>query len=135
MFAALTIPRLIESVHAASTAEFDLASTPSWRSPDNVNAEELPLAKACQKVLASMQAILAKTTETCHSRMEAYDKRVEKEGRGVGQEAEEDMRKKRHLALMSSSEVNVPRYVKDLVEPPELERFRPRALEEQHDSR
>lgn len=56
--------------------------------------------------------------------MAAYDARAAKEGRG---EADE---KKRHLALMNASEVKVVRYVKDLLDPPDLERFRPRAVEE-----
>jgi pyridoxine kinase len=120
MFAALTIPRLIEAVQAVP----DLSSKPSWRSPDDVPATSLPLATAVQKVLASMQAILAKTTETCHEKMAAYDARAEKEGRG---EADE---KKRHLALMNASEVKVVRYVKELLDPPDLGRFKPRAVEE-----
>ncbi|CAO2656587.1 Nn.00g053900.m01.CDS01 [Neocucurbitaria sp. VM-36] len=130
MFAALTIPRLIEAVHAASTPDLDLHSRPSWRSPDNVPAEELPLAKACQKVLASMQAILTKTTETCHEKMAVYDKRAEKEGCGQGDEADEQTKKRRHLALMNASEVKVVRYVKELLDPPDLERFKPRPVEE-----
>lgn len=128
MFAALMIPRLIEAVHKSSTP--DLRSKASWRSPDDVPAEELPLAKACQKVLASMQAILTKTTEKCQKKMEAWDKRAEKEGCGSGDEDDEDRKKRRHLALMSASEVTVVRYVKDIVDPPDLERFRPRALDE-----
>lgn len=123
MFAALTIPRLIEAVQATS----DLSSKPSWRSPDEVPAEELPLAQACQKVLASMQAVLSKTTEACQEQMRAYDMRAEKEGRG---EADKETIKKRHLALMNASEVKVVRYVKELVHPPNLERFRPRAVTE-----
>jgi pyridoxine kinase len=130
MFAALTIPRLIEAVHAASTPELDLHSKPSWRSPDDVPAEELPLAKACQKVLASMQAILTKTTETCQKKMSADDARAAKEGRGEGGEADEEATKRRHLALMNASEVTVPRYVRELLDPPDLERFRPRAVHE-----
>jgi pyridoxine kinase len=126
MFAALTIPRLIEAVQATP----DLSSKPSWRSPDDVPAESLPLAKAAQKVLASMQACLAKTAETCHEKMAAYDALAEKEGRGQGDEAEEEKTRKRHLALMNASEVKVVRYVKELLDPPDLERFRPRAVYE-----
>jgi pyridoxine kinase len=124
MFAALTIPRLIEAVQATP----GLSSKPSWRSPDDVPAQELPLAKASQQVLASMQAILAKTTETCQEKMRVYDTRAEKGGCGEGDEADEQMRKKRHLALMSASEVTVPRYVKELIDPPHLEKFEPRAV-------
>jgi pyridoxine kinase len=130
MFAALTIPRLIEAVHAASTPELNLHAKPSWRSPDDVPAEELPLAKACQKVLASMQAILTRTTSACQDKMAAYDARAAKGGRGEGDEADEEVSKKRHLALMNASEVTVPRYVKEMLDPPDLERFRPRAVHE-----
>jgi pyridoxine kinase len=128
MFAALTIPRLIEAVHAASTPDCDLTSTSSWRSPDDVTAEDLPLAKACQKVLASMQSILNKTAATCAAKMAVYDARAEKEGCGRGVEAEEDRERKRHLALMEASEVTVPRFLRELVEPEGVEKFRPRAV-------
>jgi len=130
MFAALTVPRLIEAVHAASTPESDLHATPSWRSPDHVPAEQLPLAKACQKVLASMQAILTRTTASCQQKMEAYDARAAKQGRGEGDEADEEVAKRRHLALTNASEVTVVRYVRELLDPPELDRFKPRAVYE-----
>jgi pyridoxine kinase len=125
MFAALTIPRLIEAVQAVP----ELSSKPSWRSPDDVPADELPLAKACQKVLASMQSILGKTTETCQEKMKVYDARVEKEGRGEGHEASEERAKKRHLALMNASEVKVVRYAKEIMDPPDLGKFKPRRVE------
>ncbi|KAF2105383.1 Ribokinase-like protein [Lophiotrema nucula] len=128
MFAALTIPRLIEAVHASSTP--DLSSKPSWRSPDDVAPQDLPLAKACQKVLASMQSILQKTTKKCEEAMKIYDARVEREGCGEGEEAEQERQNRRHWALMNASEVVVPRYVKDIIDPPNLERFKPRGLEE-----
>ncbi|KAF2187841.1 Ribokinase-like protein [Zopfia rhizophila CBS 207.26] len=128
MFAALTVPRLIEAVHSSSTP--NLSSRPSWKSPDDVSAEDLPLAKACQKVLASMQAILGKTTEKCQETMKAYDARATKDGCGVGDEADEEPAEKRHLALMKASEVTVVRYTKDLLYPPELGKFRPRAVSE-----
>ncbi|KAL1603486.1 proliferating cell nuclear antigen [Paraconiothyrium brasiliense] len=130
MFAALTIPRLIEAVHASSTPDVHLKSKPSWRSPDDVPADELPLAKACQKVLASMQSILNKTTVTCRAKMAAYDARAEKEGCGQGAEAAEEKSKRRHLALMEASEVTVPRFIGELVEPPDVEKFRPRVVVE-----
>jgi pyridoxine kinase len=126
MFAALTIPRLIEAVQATP----DLSTKPSWRSSDDVPADELPLAKAVQKVLASMQAVLAKTAETCHEKMEVYDAHLEKEGHGEGDEAHDERTQKRHLALMNASEVKVVRYVKELLDPPDLERFKPQAVRE-----
>jgi pyridoxine kinase len=128
MFAALTVPRLIEAVSAASTPELDLSTQPSWRSPDDVPADELPLAKACQKVLASMQATLAQTAEQCHEKMQAYDAQAEREGRGQGDEARLDAEHKRHLALMEASEVKVVRFVEELTHPPHIERFTPQAV-------
>lgn len=133
MFAALTIPRLIEAVHAASTPDLDLASKPSWRSPDDVPATELPLAKACQKVLASMQAVLAKTADSCHEKMAAYDSRLARTGSGSGDEDDGVAAKKRHLALMNASEVQVVRYVRELLDPPELEKFKAREAHEGRD--
>lgn len=125
MFAALTIPRLIEAVQAVP----GLSSTSSWRSPDNVPATELPLARAVQKVLASMQSVLVKTTETCKAKMEEYDARASRQAR-EGEADDEETSKKRHLALMNASEVKVVRYVKDLLDPPHLDRFEPKAVHE-----
>lgn len=76
-----------------------------------------------------MQSILNKTTVVCQEKMKAYDARAEKEGCGQGKEAEEDRTKKRHLALMEASEVVVPRFLKELVDPPDVERFKPRTVE------
>lgn len=126
MFAALTIPRLIEAVRAGSTPDSDLHATPSWRSPDAVPATELPLAKACQKVLASMQAVLTKTADACRDKMEVFEMRMGKVGAGLGGDAE--MEKRRHLALTQASEVQVVRHVGELLEPRGLERFTPRAV-------
>jgi len=120
MFAALTVPRLIEAV-AQAPSEQNLSSTPSWRSPDDVDAADLPLARAAQKVLASMQSILGKTAESCRVKMDEYDARI---ARGGGEQLENN----RHLALMNASEVVVPRHVSDLLNPPDVERFRPRAV-------
>ncbi|XPS70975.1 Pyridoxal kinase [Ascochyta lentis] len=121
MFAALTVPRLIEAVQHAPASQ-NLSTTASWRSPDSVPAPDLPLAQAAQKVLASMQSILATTADACHAKMATYDAQT---GRGGGGEL---LEKKRHLALMNASEVVVPRHVDALVNPPHLERFRPRAV-------
>lgn len=121
MFAALTVPRLIEAV-SLTAPEQNLKNTASWRSPDAVAPADLPLAKAAQKVLASMQAVLAQTAKTCQERMEVYDSRIARGGGG------EQLEKKRHLALMNASEVVVPRHVRDLLDPPDLERFQPRAV-------
>jgi pyridoxine kinase len=131
MFAALTVPRLIEAVHASSTPDLDLSKCSSWQSPDSVPAADLPLAKAVQKVLASMQAILGKTAVQCEKEMADWDARAEKEGLGENEEGRKDLEKRRHLALMNASEVKVVRHIDALANPPNFERFRPRAVGEE----
>lgn len=116
MFAALTIPRLIEAVRSVP----GLSSTASWRSADDVCATDLPLARACEKVLASMQSILAKTSEECGRVMAKYDERIGATGAGND--------KIRHLALTNASEVKVVRHVEDIVCPKGVERFRAREI-------
>ncbi|KAF3192023.1 putative pyridoxal kinase [Orbilia oligospora] len=56
MFASLLVSRFR---HAAADA--GLLETPSWMSSDNVTATELPLARAAEMVLASMDKVLKKT--------------------------------------------------------------------------
>ena len=56
MFAALTIVRLRQAV-----ANESLARSKSWISPDDIEAVQLPLAKATEQVLGSMQSVLEKT--------------------------------------------------------------------------
>lgn len=75
-----------------------------------------------------MQSILSQTTVACKEKMEAYDARADNEGAAQGAEAEAERTKQRHLALMNASEVTVPRFVKEIIDPPNLERFEPRAV-------
>lgn len=59
MFAALILVRLREAAQAAS-----LGAVKSWISPDEVKGVELPLAKAAEKVMGSMHAVLVETKRT-----------------------------------------------------------------------
>lgn len=59
MFAALILVRLREAAQAAS-----LGAVRSWISPDEVDGVDLPLAKAAEKVMGSMHAVLVKTKWT-----------------------------------------------------------------------
>jgi len=62
--AALTVVRLREAVSSTKISDTEeLSSVASWISPDDVDALDLPLAKAAEKVLASMHTILDKTKE------------------------------------------------------------------------
>jgi pyridoxine kinase len=124
MFAALTVARLREAVYDAG-----LQNTASWKSPDDVAAADLPLAKATTKVLASMQAVLAKTAAACAVEMKEYDEREVLEGCGSGPEAQEERAKKRSLRLSRAAEVRVVRNVADVINPPDVEKCKARAVD------
>ncbi|RYP21763.1 hypothetical protein DL767_009192 [Monosporascus sp. MG133] len=65
MFAALMVTRMREAVHAAAAGDDNenprLENTRAWLSPDEVDALDLPLARAAEKVLASMHDVLERT--------------------------------------------------------------------------
>ncbi|KAL9128093.1 MAG: hypothetical protein Q9217_003146 [Psora testacea] len=106
MFAGLTIVRLREAVTKAGLAE-----TKSWVSPDDVQAADLPLAKAAEKVLGSMHSVLIHTKE-------ARDAELEKLGGPLGaMEKEKDSEKRLGLRRTKAAEVRVVRCLRDLREP------------------
>ena len=130
MFAALTVVRFREAV-----IEEGLVGRKGWMSADEVEGKELPLARAVERVLGSMQGVLEKT-------MRARDEVVNKvvggeeeggkegsQGHGVDgvQSGGDGEGKKRHLAVTKAAEVRVVRNVEDLKRPGE--RFRAVALE------
>jgi pyridoxine kinase len=124
MFAALTVVRLREAA-----SEAGLLDTKSWQSPEDVAAADTPLAQAAAKVLASMQAVLAKTYEVYKAEASKIDAELERAGRGESEEANKEQDMKRHLKKTKAAEVNVVRNVKDLLDPPEVEKYKARALE------
>lgn len=67
MFAALILVRLREAAQAASLGEVR-----SWISPDEVDGVDLPLAKAAEKVMGSMHAVLVKTKRTRDRLLQAF---------------------------------------------------------------
>ncbi|KAL8707300.1 MAG: hypothetical protein Q9220_007643 [cf. Caloplaca sp. 1 TL-2023] len=101
MFAALTVVRLREAV-----SEVNLSTTKSWRSPDKVEALDLPLAKATEKVVSSMHSILEKTKL-------ARDAELVKMSGPQGA-LEKDSDKRLHLRRTKAAEVRVVRNVEDL---------------------
>ena len=106
MFAALTVVRLREAVTHA-----DLNNTKSWVSDDDVEAEDLPLAKAAEKVLGSMHTVLSKTKE-------ARDKELEGMAGPLGvMEKEKDSEKRTWLRKTKAAEVKIVRCLGDLREP------------------
>lgn len=122
MFAALLVARLRQAAASAN-----LLNTASWRSPDDVAAQDLPLAKATETVLASMHAILKDTAEHYDKVKKELDEETEL-NEGIGEEAKEEREVKRHLILTRAAEVRVVRNSRSLREPPEFEEFRAEAV-------
>lgn len=102
MFAALMVVRMRQAVTAAQ----GLGQTASWLSPDDVGALDLPLARAAERVLASMHEVLAATCES----MKAEVKRVEADIGG-------DDEKRMHLARSKAAELRLVRHLGSLREP------------------
>ncbi|KAH8775584.1 Ribokinase-like protein [Diaporthe sp. PMI_573] len=109
MFAALMVVRMRQAVTTAATAAgggAGLGQTASWLSPDDVDALDLPLARAAERVLASMHEVLAATCES----MKAEVKRVEADIGG-------DDEKRMHLARSKAAELRLVRHLGSLREP------------------
>ncbi|WQF77821.1 Putative pyridoxine kinase, pyridoxamine kinase/Phosphomethylpyrimidine kinase, ribokinase [Colletotrichum destructivum] len=119
MFAALMTVRMREAVIAASggagagaagegeEGEGLLKDRKSWLSGDEVDALELPLAKAAEMVLASMHEVLAKTARGMQEVVRAA---------GVDETTEEG-RKRLHLLKSKSAELKLVRNLASLREP------------------
>ncbi|KAL5335110.1 Ribokinase-like protein [Aspergillus crustosus] len=109
MFAALTVARLREAVFA--NGDLDLRNTQSWVSKDDVSPTELPLAKATEKVLASMHNVLEKTIEARDAELAATASSV------VGEGSEEEVKKREYLRLTKAAEVRLVRNTRYLRQP------------------
>ncbi|KIW25352.1 pyridoxal kinase, variant 1 [Cladophialophora immunda] len=123
MFAALMVARLREAC-----AQMNLLDRPSWMPDDDVEAVDLPLAKATEKVLNSMHMILEKTIAARNEEMTMFGRSpgasvggVEGEGETVSES------KRRFLAENKAAEVRVVRNAKDLVLPED--RYRAQAMD------
>jgi len=105
MFAALMLVRLREAVCEVE----GLMETAAWVSGDEVEATELPLARATEKVLASMHKVLTKTKEKRDEEMARYNNRVQ------GQEEQDE--KKLRLVKSKAAEVRLVRNLESLKNP------------------
>lgn len=116
MFAALTVARLREAIFAADPT---LRRTKSWISPDHVVPTSLPLARATEKVLASMYSVLGKTMEARDLELRAGIPTAGTASDTAGDEhsASEDARKREHLWRTKAAEVRLVRNVKLLCNP------------------
>ncbi|KAL3481176.1 pyridoxine kinase [Aspergillus californicus] len=106
MFAALTVARLREAV--LTDSDGNLQFTKSLISSDDVPAAELPLAKATEKVLASMHDVLERT-------IEARDRELASSKAFVGDG--EEMKKREHSRRTKAAEVRLVRNVRYLRQP------------------
>ncbi|KAG7292509.1 hypothetical protein NEMBOFW57_002544 [Staphylotrichum longicolle] len=139
MFAALMVVRMREAVHngfgqqgagqvgAAAAAAGGggggegghppLMERKSWLSDDGVDALDLPLAKAAEKVLASMHEVLSKTAENMERAEKKARAGVAADVDGVGLEAEavaEAEAKKAHLLKSKAAELRLVRHLDSL---------------------
>jgi pyridoxine kinase len=103
MFAALMLVRLREAVWEVE----GLHARHAWVSDDEVEAEELPLAKATEKVLASMHEVLTRTKESRDEEMRKWEEKV-------GNEEDE---KKTRLVRSKAAEVRLVRNLGCLRDP------------------
>lgn len=104
MFAALMVVRMRQAV--AESSESGLGAREAWLSHDSVDALDLPLARAAEKVLASMHEVLGATCES----MKAEVKKAEAEIGGVDE-------KRMHLARSKAAELRLVRHLGALREP------------------
>ena len=105
LFAALTIVRLRETV-----LEAGLSKITSWLPPDHVQAIELPLATATEKVFSSMHKILEKTKAARDKSMKTAT------GKSETLDNDENEKNKIHLRETKASEVKLVQNLRDLRE-------------------
>jgi pyridoxine kinase len=122
MFAALLVARLREAAKVDHVLD-----QASWKSADHVAGHELPLARATEKVLASMGAVLQDTARHYEQVAKSLEDPELQEGEGEAGEKARDT--ERHLRLTRAAEVRVVRNTKALREPPSLEEFNALAVE------
>lgn len=112
MFGALMVVRMREAVTngagaGANKSSSSLGEMESWLSPDDVDALDLPLAKAAEKVLASMHEVL---DATCKS-MQVEVEKIASEAGG----SKDD--KRMHLARSKAAELKLVRHLGSLRDP------------------
>ncbi|KAI0539236.1 Ribokinase-like protein [Xylaria digitata] len=114
MFAALMVVRMREAV-AYSTTD-GTQHTASWLSPDDVAPTDLPLARAAEKVLASMHEVLARTCEQMPSDLSAAVARLATR-RGVSEDVVRAESETMHLLRSHAAELKLTRNLGCLREP------------------
>ncbi|KAI0457662.1 Ribokinase-like protein [Xylaria acuta] len=111
MFAALMVVRMREAVAYSSTQH-----AASWVSPDDVEPTSLPLARAAEKVLASMHEVLARTCEHMPADLDAAVSRLAAR-RGVSNDVIRAEGETMHLLKSKAAELKLTRNLGCLREP------------------
>ncbi|DAA79760.1 TPA_exp: Uncharacterized protein A8136_0533 [Trichophyton benhamiae CBS 112371] len=118
MFGALMVGRLREAVFNDSPA---LRETASWVSPDSVATTNLPLAKATEKVLASMHTVLEKTMIARNEELARYQNEDESNDAEFAHLPEEErkaaLEKRARLRASKAAEVRLVRNVEHVRHP------------------
>ncbi|KAI1357086.1 Ribokinase-like protein [Xylaria sp. FL0043] len=114
MFAALMVVRMREAVSYYATE--DVRHTVSWLSPDDVAPTDLPLARAAEKVLASMHEVLERTCEQMPSNLSAAITRLARR-RGVDEDAVRADGETMHLLKSHAAELKLTRNLGCLRDP------------------
>lgn len=100
MFGALVTARMREAVQSVP----GLVHRQSWLSDDSVPAVELPLARAAEKVLASMHEVLVKTRDARPGVIERTRARLTEEERASGAGEQQIRSKAAELQLVQNLE-------------------------------
>lgn len=123
MFAALLVSRFREQA-----VQEGLSGRQNWLSNDDIAPADLPLAKAAERVVASMQAVLKKTYQDFLKQKDWIEVGDEKDRDDEEVVDESKAKQERHLRLMKAVELKVVRNVQDLLYPPDLNQFQARAV-------
>lgn len=107
LFAGMTLARLREQSEAAGLLGVD-----SWIPSDDVSAVELPLAKAVQGVLASMNGVLIRTKTERDRIMQEMEKTGQFEGKD---------QKEVHIMRTRASELRLVQSRRELMDPGAIE--------------
>jgi pyridoxine kinase len=113
-FAALMTARLRDEAEKSGVIGVN-----GWLSPDGVPELDLPLAKAAQLVVASMQAVLSKTWKNYRAVKDAE----------VVDDSGEEWERSRRLRLMKAIELRIVGNVHDLLNPPNKEEYQAKTIE------
>ncbi|KAI1425405.1 Ribokinase-like protein [Xylaria sp. FL1777] len=114
MFAALMVVRMREAVTYSATES--TRHTASWLSPDDVGPTDLPLARAAEKVLASMHEVLERTCEQMPSDLSAAITRLATR-RGMSEDAVRADGETMHLLKSHAAELKLTRNLGCLRDP------------------